>query len=405
MLEPAGDVRHGAHRQGSPDRLALQRLERGAALPRPLPPARPRRRLRRRRRRQPPGLGRRVGGRPRPADRRDDRARRRAAGLGASRGRPRRRHDRRPAGRPPRGADPRRPVRRAAHGRPAAVLHLHRGHAGRRRARPAEDRGRGARGRSRIRARPAQDRRRARQSRRDDREAARDRAPPRARRDRFRLVALGPRARDQLRPRVRAGAADRDAARARAGPARAGRYRGLARVHGDALRPDPARPLPGRAGDDRAEDLGRAEDAADLRPRALARRRGSSCGGVRGAGRTGRRLDRRRRPRAALALPRPDRGRPDGQLRALQFLQVRRRDGREEPALVPEHRACRPARWGGRARRRRRADAVRWDRLVQLGRTDVEQRRRDRPRCLRSLRSSRPRRLGLQPAALAAALT
>ena len=122
-------------------------------------------------------------------------------------------------------ADPRRPVRRAAHGRPAAVLHLHGGHAGRRRARPAEDRGRGARGRSRIRARPAQDRRRARQSRRDDREAARDRAPPRARRDRLRLVALGPRARDQLRPRVRAGAADRDAARARAGPARAGRCR------------------------------------------------------------------------------------------------------------------------------------------------------------------------------------
>ena len=216
MLEPAGDVRHGAHGQGSPDRLALQRLQRRAAIPRPLPPARPRRRLRRRRRRQPPGLGRRVGGRPRPVDRRDDRAWRRAAGLGASRRRPRRRHDRRPAGRPPRGADPRRPVRRAAHGRSAAVLHVDRGHAGRRRARPAEDRGRGARGRSRIRARPAQNRRRARQPRRDDHEAARDRAPPRARRDRLRLVAVGTRARDELRPRVRAGAADGVAAGARA---------------------------------------------------------------------------------------------------------------------------------------------------------------------------------------------
>ena len=266
-----------------------------------------------------------MGGRPRPADRAAARARRRLAGLGPSGRRPRRRHDRRQPRHAARARRSGRPVRRAAHAHPEAVLHLDGRDEGRERARAGQDRGRGARGRGRIRARPAQDRRRARQPRRDDREAARDRAPPRARRDRLRLVALGPRARDELRPRVRAGAADRDAAGARARPARAGRRARLARVHGDALRPDPARPLPRRAGDDRAEDLGRAEDAADLRPRALARRRRGSRGGVRGAGRAGRRLDPRRRARAALALPRPDRGRPDGELRALHVVQVGRR--------------------------------------------------------------------------------
>ena len=42
-------------------------------------------------------------------------------------------------------------------------------------------------------------------------------------------------------------------------------------------------------------------------------------GGLRGARRPGRRLDRRRRARAALALPGPDRGGPHGELRALQL--------------------------------------------------------------------------------------
>ena len=47
--------------------------------------------------------------------------------------------------------------------------------------------------------------------------------------------------RRRLRPRVRAGAADRYRAGARADPAGAGRRRRLVRVHGDAVRPDPPR--------------------------------------------------------------------------------------------------------------------------------------------------------------------
>ena len=82
--------------------------------------------------------------------------------------------------------------------------------------------------------------------------------------------------RDRLRPRVRAGAADGDRAGARADPAAPGRRGRLVRVHGDALRPHPTRPLHGRADDDRAEHLGRAPDGAGLRPRALRRARRST---------------------------------------------------------------------------------------------------------------------------------
>ena len=53
---------------------------------------------------------------------------------------------------------------------------------------------------------------------------------------------------------------------------RPGRRARLVRVHGDAVRPDPPRPLHGDARDDRASVVGRTPHRADRRPRALARR-------------------------------------------------------------------------------------------------------------------------------------
>ena len=172
------------------------------------------------------------------------------------------------------------------------------------------------------------------------------------------LVDLRPRARDVIRPRVRAGAADRDRARARAVAARPGRHARIAGVHGDAVRPDPPGPLPRRAGDDGAEDLGRPQDPAGRGSRALARRRRGAGRGVRGAGRPGRRRDPRRRAGAPLALPRPDRGRPDGELGALHRLQVGGRGGDLGPEVVQQRRARRAARRCGRPRRRGRPDAA-----------------------------------------------
>ena len=81
---------------------------------------------------------------------------------------------------------------------------------------------------------------------------------------------LGRERRTPVRPGVRAGAADRHGARARPHAPAAGRRGGVVRVHGDALRPDPARRLHGDADDDRAEDLGRAPHADGVRSRALA---------------------------------------------------------------------------------------------------------------------------------------
>ncbi len=78
---------------------------------------------------------------------------------------------------------------------------------------------------------------------------------------------------DGLRPRVRAGAADRHDARARADAAAAGRRGGVVRVHRDALRPDPPRRLHLDAGHDRAQDLGRPAERERLRSRALGRAR------------------------------------------------------------------------------------------------------------------------------------
>ena len=223
--------------------------QRAARVPRPLPAARRRRRLRRRRRRQPAGLGRRVGGRPRPADRR--RSSRPAtccapgdipsACAATSRSTAARvdLRARRHSGRP---------VRRAARARPAPILHLDGGHEGRGRARAS----RRSSPRSARTPRAFEHDQRKIDDALDnlgahDRDAARARALPALALLALRLVALRARARDRLRPRVRAGAADRDAARARAGAARAGRRAGLARVHCDALRPDPPRPLPRRA--------------------------------------------------------------------------------------------------------------------------------------------------------------
>ena len=192
-----------------------------------------------------------------------------------------------------------------------------------------------------------QDRRRARPSAADDCAAARPRARPGAPGHRPGLVDLRPRARDVIRPRVRAGAADRDRACARPVAPRPGRHARIAGVHGDAVRPDPPGPLPRRAGDDGTEDLGWPQDPAGLGPRALARRRRGAGRGVRGAGRAGRRLDPRRRAGAPLALPRPDRGRPDGELGALQRLQVGGRVGDLGPEVVQQQRPLGVARWCG----------------------------------------------------------
>ena len=79
-----------------------------------------------------------------------------------------------------------------------------------------------------------------------------DRGAPRAGGRRVRVLALGSRGRHRLRPRVRAGAADGDRAGARADAAPPGWNRRLVRVRRDAVRPDPAWSLQGRAGDDRA---------------------------------------------------------------------------------------------------------------------------------------------------------
>ena len=99
---------------------------------------------------------------------------------------------------------------------------------------------------------------------------------PRAARDRARVLVHGPRAPDRLRPRVRAGAADGHRARARPDASSPGRRGRLVRVHGDALRPHPARRLQGGADDDGAVDLGRAAPREDLRPRGLGRRGAAS---------------------------------------------------------------------------------------------------------------------------------
>ena len=170
---------------------------------------------------------------------------------------------------------------------------------------------------------------------------ARARLPAGARRRRARLVALRPRARERLRPRVRAGAADRHRAGARAAAALAGRRGRLARVHRDAVRPDPPRPLQGDARDDGAEDLGRPAHRAGRRPRAR-------------RWRTSRRRSRRSRQPVAsvvdsLVQDGPERlsrfrdrieDDRDGELQALHRLQVGRRRRRSSRGSAATGSCC-----------------------------------------------------------------
>ena len=119
-----------------------------------------------------------------------------------------------------------------------------------------------------------------------------------------------------LRPRVRAGAADRHGAGARPDAAPPGRRGRLVRVHGDAVRPDPPRHLRVEARDDRAEVWAglRTERVSDLELsagkheslRSWEREVADVVDAVIG-----------RRAGAPLALPREDRGRPRGDEQAL----------------------------------------------------------------------------------------
>ena len=92
-----------------------------------------------------------------------------------------------------------------------------------------------------------------------------------SRRRRLSSGSTGASSKTRLRPRVRAGAADGDGARARPDAAAPGWRGRLVRVHRDALRPDPPRRLHVDAGHDRAGDLGRAAQRERLRPRARRR--------------------------------------------------------------------------------------------------------------------------------------
>src|SRR5262249_50392513 len=101
--------------------------------------------------------------------------------------------------------------------------------------------------------------------------APRDRPRPGADRHLPDLARLRARAQGRLRPRVRTAAARRHGAGPRTAPPAADTRVWLARVHPHALRPDPA-PLPQvEAGHDRARLLGRDEETAGRRPRALSR--------------------------------------------------------------------------------------------------------------------------------------
>ena len=241
------------------------------------------------------------------------------ARLGPPGLRPRRRPARRQEGAPARARRAGRPVRRAAHADPARGVHLDGRDAGRLRQRAGEDHRRRAGRRGGLRARPRAHR-------------AREGAP----------VALrarpAPARHDPGAPRRRAPSSGSSAARCETGydreyeqepptdtpPAlvptllRQGGERRLVRVHGDALRPDPARRLHVDARDDRAADLGRpaaarASPTSSSRPgrptSALTPWERAVADVVDGVIADG--------PRAALALPRPDRGRPDDDEQAL----------------------------------------------------------------------------------------
>ena len=160
---------------------------------------------------------------------------------------------------------------------------------------------------------------------------------------------LGRERRTGVRPGVRAGAADRHRARARPDAASAGRRGRVVRVHGDALRPDPARRLHGDAATTERKIWGglRTQTVSDLE--LSAGERGDltpweddvakvvDCG-------AGRRIG------ATLELSRPNRGRAGVDVRALRVVQGGSRTGGRPARLVPLDR---------RPTARRRGDPVR----------------------------------------------
>ena len=295
-----GQLRLDRHRRRAPHRLALRGDRRAAHLHDLVPVPRPRCCVRRRRRREPARLGRALAGRAREPDGGDtapspDQALALVPRLGKPRlGARRRRTGSRPgdaAGGPGSYA----PVRRAPCALPAKPPHVDRGRAGPARERARQDRRGGARCAARLRARPGEDRRRERAPGSDAPPSAPARPGARTGADGARLALLRPRAADGLRPRVRAGAADGHGAGPHPVAREAGDRAGLERVHGDALRPHPPRPLQGDAGHDRALRLGRASPPGRRRPARHPRRRDDGDGAVRGARDTGRRFGRRLR--------------------------------------------------------------------------------------------------------------
>ena len=270
LLLAAGNLRGHERGRRDPDRLALLRHERAADV-RALVPAQGRHGcLRRRGRRQHQALGRRVGAAAREADRDGDRARPHHARLGPPGVGAGRRHDRRRAGALPRARRPARHVRRGSRALSARVPAEPRRRGRPRGKRARADRRGGGRRRKRLRARPGADRQGGRPSPPHAAVARSARPGPGARVRLLRVPALRARARPRVRPRVRAGAAHRPGARARALARRAADACRLERVHGDPLRPDPARALQIRGRNDRAQRLGRAAPRGDRRPRALA---------------------------------------------------------------------------------------------------------------------------------------
>ena len=371
---PAPSARRGPTRAcGSSGTTA--RVGRAAHVPRPLPAARARRRLRRRRRRQPQGLGRRVGGRLGAAD---------GAQLLAPG-----RASRAPGAIPVavRGdvtLDGRRAILRALDVPAGQFVEL-RALVPRRfftsTAGMQVERGPGLDGssprsattRQRTSATGARSTTRSTTCRGRSRSCSRSRLGPALALLGVRLVALRPRARDGY-DREYEQEPPTETQPALVPPLLApGRDAGLARVHRDAVRPDPPRALPRRAGDDRAEDLGRAQDAARRRPRALARRRRGAGRGVRGARRA--RSSTRSSPTGPERLSRfRDRIEDDRTANSERFtaLQVGRRRGDLGSKVVPATRGSSSlARRRGRARRRRRDHALRRHRRLRLGRADA----------------------------------
>ena len=238
-------------------------------------------------------LGRRVGPAPRQADRDGHRAGSRHAGVGPPRLGAGRRDDRGRTRALPRARRPAPHVRRGARAVSARLSAQPHDDAVVRGGRARPDRCGGGRRRERVRAGPRTDRQGGRHIL-PARCSARP-ARPCSRRSRSSYFVYPPYGREldvgYDREYEQEPPTDLEPALVPSlvGAADAGR---LQRVHGDALRPDPARALQGEARDDRAQRLGRAAQRGHRRPRALAGR-AARPDAVRGRGRE----RRRRRPR------------------------------------------------------------------------------------------------------------